>query len=202
MASLQRLRDTDRLNLERANVLLVDDNAQALDILASILVGFGVKAPARCASAREAIDLLKAAQFDLVITDANMPDMDGWQLVQWIRGPEDRMNRYVPILVCTGYTPMAKVLQSRDCGANFIVVKPITPRTVLERIFWAATSERLFVEADSYCGPDRRFKREGIPVGTKGRRREDLSGHIGAAIDPNLSDEEIAAMVRPMKVEI
>ena len=137
------LRDSERINLEKAVVLLVDDNAQALDILGQVLSGFGVRQTHRCASAFEAMEVLKNTRVDLVVTDANMPEMDGWKLVRWIRTEGGEANRFVPAIVCTGYTRQSQVFRARDCGANFVIAKPITPRVVLERIFWVAGDQRL-----------------------------------------------------------
>jgi CheY-like chemotaxis protein len=187
MAHTAPLRDSDRINLERAVVLLVDDNPQALDILGNILTGFGVRQVYRCASAEQAMEKIKSVQFDLIITDANMPGMDGWELVSWIRRQSGKANRCLPVIVCTGYTRLSQVLKARDCGANFVIAKPLTPRVILERIFWVAGGERPFIECDSYVGPDRRWKQVGPPEGVAGRRLEDR------APAPVVDEEEAAA---------
>lgn len=196
------LRDSDRLNLEKAVVLIVDDNAQALDILGQVVSGFGVRQLHRCTSAQEAMDLMKTHRIDLVITDANMPDIDGWSLVRWIRTESGEQNRYAPTIVCTGYTRLSQILKARDCGANFVVAKPITPKVILERIFWVAGDERMFVDAEVYVGPDRRFKRDGIPAGISGRRKDDLNGKLSDEGAPNMSQDEINDLIKPAKVAI
>lgn len=196
------LRDSERINLEKAVVLLVDDNAQALDILGQVLSGFGVRQTHRCASAFEAMEVLKNTRVDLVVTDANMPEMDGWKLVRWIRTEGGEANRFVPAIVCTGYTRQSQVFRARDCGANFVIAKPITPRVVLERIFWVAGDQRLFIECDAYVGPDRRWKREGPPAGMEGRRSDDLPPEVGAATSPNMSQDQIDSLLKPAKVTL
>ena len=173
MAHTAPLRDNDRLNLDRAVVLLVDDNPQALDILGHILSGFGVRQIYRCSGGQQAVDKMKSVHFDLVITDANMPGMSGWDLVRWIRRQKDEATRCLPVIVCTAYTRMSQVMEARDCGANFVIAKPLTPRIILERIFWVAAGEREFVECESYVGPDRRWRHTGPPDGMAGRRIDD-----------------------------
>ena len=56
------------------------------------------------------------------------------------------------------------------------VAKPLTPSVVLQRIHWVASDKRQFVDVvdGSYVGPDRRFKFEGPPPGSEGRRETDL----------------------------
>ena len=59
----------------------------------------------------------------------------------------------------------------------------------------------LFANAHgAYIGPDRRFKREGPPAGMEGRRADDVAGDLGDAAAPNMSQEEIDAMMKPSKV--
>ena len=83
-----------------------------------------------------------------------------------------------------------------------MVAKPITPKVLLDRIFWVAKEDRLFVATDTYVGPDRRFKRLGPPAGMSGRRKDDLPAELGAASTPNLSQDQIDGLLKPMKVNL
>lgn len=190
------------LNLEKLSALLVDDNAQALDILAQVVTGFGVRNITRCDSGDAAQGELRRATFDLIVADVHMPGLDGYELVEWLRREGPQPNRFAPVLLVTGHTRQSEVLRARDCGANFIVAKPLTPKVVLERIVWVAREDRMFIEAEGYVGPDRRFKRLGPPAGMDGRRADDLPAEVGDAQEQNLSEDEIAAMLKPMKVAI
>jgi hypothetical protein len=60
----------------------------------------------------------------------------------------------------------------------------------------------MFIEAQNYVGPDRRFKRLGPPAGMDGRRSDDLAVEVGEAQTPNLSQEEINLMMKPTKVSL
>ena len=62
--------------------LIVDDNNQSLDVLAAILMGFGINKATRCNSAAEARDSLAFRTFDLVIVDCEMPEEDGFGAVR------------------------------------------------------------------------------------------------------------------------
>ncbi len=191
-----------RINLEKVSVLLVDDNQQSLDILSQVLSGFGVRNMVKCESADDALKMIARQTFDFIMTDGNMPDMDGYELVETIRRLQNQPNAYVPILLITGHTRQSQVYRARDCGANFVVAKPITPKVLLDRIFWVAKEERLFIETETYVGPDRRFKREGPPAGMPGRRKDDLSLEVGEASTPNLSQDQIDGLLKPMKVNL
>lgn len=167
------LHASTRINLDKVDVLLVDDSLASLNLLAQVLLGFGVKNVTRAENAKAAQVLLRERTFDLVISATNMAGIDGYELVKWQRRGALEANRYLPVILVSGHTPPSQVFKARDAGANFTVAKPITPKVLLERILWAAKEERQFVECDAYLGPDRRFKNDGPPEGTKGRRRED-----------------------------
>ena len=191
-----------RINLEKLVVLLVDDNPQSLDILAQVVTGVGVRSIIRSPGGEDARAQLSRDQYDLVITDAQMPGLDGYALTSWIRREAPGQNRFVPVILVTAHTRKTHVTRARDCGANYAITKPIRPKTVLERIYWIAKEDRMFIEVDTYAGPDRRFRREGPPAGIDGRRAEDLSTQLGEATSPNLSQDQINAMMKPTKVAL
>jgi DNA-binding response OmpR family regulator len=202
MADDRHVLSSDRINLERVNFLLVDDNLQALDIIGSAISGFGVRNIIKCQSVKDARDVIRKTTLDFIVTDAQMPGENGYDLMRWIRFEAGDPNRFVPAIICTGHTRLSQIILARDCGAHFIVAKPITPKILLERIFWVAREERAIIDSEGYVGPDRRFKRLGPPQGVDGRRRDDLSGQIGQATEPNLSQDEINSFMKPAKVAI
>ncbi|MEH0194840.1 response regulator [Caulobacter sp. CCNWLY153] len=196
------LNPSTRINLERATVLVLDDNGASLDILSGVVSGFGVRSLHRAESVKDAQALVKIHTFDLIISDVQMPEVDGYEFIQWLRREAPEQNRYVPVILVTGHTRISQVFKNRDAGSNFTVAKPITPKILLERIFWVAREERAFIECDTYIGPDRRFKHEGPPPGTDGRRKDDLQGEVGNAQEPNMSQEEINNLMKVAKVQI
>ncbi|MDP3384434.1 MAG: response regulator, partial [Phenylobacterium sp.] len=122
--------------------------------------------------------------------------------VRWLRreGPEEA--RFAPVIMLTGHAARSTIESSRDCGANFIVSKPFTPEVLLQRIYWVAKDERSMVRSDSYVGPDRRFRNVGPPLGVKGRRKDDLSAHVGIAKDPNMDQDEIDNLLKPQRAAL
>lgn len=202
MSSSRKVLASEKIDLERISFLLVDDNNQSLDIMSQVVSGFGVRQMIKCSSAAEARAALTRNVIDFIVTDAQMPEEDGYDLVRWVRKEATDAHKHVPIVVVTGHTPRRDVVRARDCGAHFVVAKPLTPRVLLERIFWVAKDMRNFVECDTYSGPDRRNKRLGPPAGTEGRRHDDLTGALGEAEEPNMSQDAINALMKPAKVAI
>lgn len=184
-----------KFNLKGANLLLVESGSMAMDILIQILVGFGAKDMHRAATVDEAKQELAGGTFDLMLVGSMLGDQDGFELVEWVRREGPESNKFLPLLMLSSHTPTSKVERARDCGAHFIIVKPLKPVVMLERILWIAREQRRFVSCDSYVGPDRRFKFEGPPVGMAGRRHDDLSADVGDAILPNMSQDQIDALL-------
>lgn len=191
-----------RVNLARATILLIDDNPQALDILSSIAQGFGVHEQIRCASAIEASEIVKTRSVDLIIVDCAMPEMDGYDFVQWLRRETPEPICLIPVIMLTGHAASSKVQKSRDCGASFVVTKPLTPAVLLQRILWLANEKRDFVKAETYVGPDRRVRSFGPPLGMPGRRAGDLSTHVGEASEANMDQSDIDSLIKPRRVAL
>ncbi len=162
-----------RINLESASILLID-NTIGNDILGHIFYGFGARCLHRCSTVEEALKIAKEHPLDLVVTEALLGDDDGYDLVKTLRQRSDyENNRFVPVIVLSAHTARSKVAKARDCGANFFIAKPVSPKVIMDRLLWVAREKRQFLESDQYVGPDRRFHDVGAPVGVSGRRRTD-----------------------------
>ncbi len=196
------LSSTAKIDLSHSRALLLDDNRTHLDMLSSVLTGFDLRKQNKCETAEAARSAIYGAQFDLVLVEAAMASEDGFGFIRWLRreGPEN--NRHVPVLVVTSSTRKDQVAAARDSGANFVVAKPVTPQILLQRIVWLGHDRREFVDCETYAGPDRRFKAFGPPIGMKGRRHDDLSANIGAASEPNMSQNEIDMLMKPARVSL
>ena len=166
----EALRESAIINLTGAVTMVVDDSAFSADITSSALLGFGIKTRHSMRSAAEAVEVLREVEIDLLVVDCEMPGMDGFDLVHWLRrsGPP---NAFVPVIMTAAHIRRSMVTKARDCGANFIITKPFSPSSLLERIVWVARDTRPFLEVGDYFGPDRRF-REDEPPGEE--RRSDV----------------------------
>lgn len=191
-----------KVNLENSSVLLIDDNQQALDMLSSVVVGFGVREHVKCGAATEAVKLLQQRPFDLIMIDCSDPQMDSYAFTRWLRRETPAPLRYTPVIMLTGHASQSKVAEGRNCGVSFVVVKPITPGVLLKRVIWLAQDQREFIECDTYVGPDRRVRNFGPPLGEKGRRKGDLSAHIGIAREANMEQADIDALLKPQRVQL
>lgn len=190
-----------RINLSKASVLLVDGSQHSLEVIAQILKGFGVPTVHRFDNLDDARKFLRQRTADLMLIDPSIEDSAGYDCVVELR-QSGRANAAMPVILVCGHVHRADVARARDSGANFVVAKPVAPAVLLQRLLWVAKDERQFVECGSYVGPDRRFKFEGPPAGCEGRRDGDLKAPLGSAVEPNLSQEEVDAMLKPQRVII
>lgn len=81
-----------------------------------VLGNVGVRLITRAANGREAMNLLEASSFDLVLTDYNMPEMDGQQLIEYIR--KDSWQSDLPILMVSSETNSGRLAAVEQAGVS------------------------------------------------------------------------------------
>jgi len=189
-----------RVNLRRASVLVLDRNTQAADVVRQILAGFGVRDVHLADNVDEARKLFSQNTLELLILDPMLEG--GFDFLRWARRESSSDNHCIAMIATMGHQTAENVRAARDAGANFIVAKPLAADVLLQRIEWVARESRQFVVAPNYAGPDRRFKNEGPPVGTDGRRADDLSLEAPTASQPNMSQFEVDELFKPQKVAL
>jgi two-component system chemotaxis response regulator CheY len=110
-------------------ILLAEDHADSREMLAVMLEMDGYRV-VRAQDGLEALDLAKADQPDLIITDVNMPRMNGIDLIRAIRAAENGL-AVVPIVAITAYGS-SFCLEARDAGADEALSKPLGYENVQE----------------------------------------------------------------------
>lgn len=191
---------TERVNLSTAEVLLACGDMQGLNIMCEMFAGFGVHTPRRCQTMAECKTVAQERIINLMVVDSALNDTDGYEFISWLRRAELDPNSFAPVILVTGHTRPSQIFRGRDAGASFVVAKPAAAMVMMQRIIWLMNDQRKFVNSPGYCGPDRRVKALGPPVGVKGRRHDDLSGAVGMATTPNLDQDEIDALFNPKAV--
>jgi two-component system chemotaxis response regulator CheY len=112
-------------------ILTVDDSRTMRDMLKLALVqaGFEVVQAEDGLHGREGLDTERP---DVIVTDINMPRMDGFGFIEGVRG--DERNRAIPILVLTTESDTDKKMRARKAGATGWIVKPFDPVKLVEAI--------------------------------------------------------------------
>lgn len=104
-------------------IMTVDDSASIRQMVGLVLMEQGHKV-LEAGDGKEALATLQREKADLVITDLNMPNMDGITLIKSLRAQP--AYRYTPILMLTTETQQEKKMQGKAAGATGWIVKPFT----------------------------------------------------------------------------
>jgi DNA-binding NtrC family response regulator len=114
---------------QKTRVLVVDDDPNLTDLLVDTLVVIGYEAFA-AASAKEAMQILKKEQIDLVVSDINMPDMSGIELLEEIK----KTNKRLPVMLITGIGNDTIRHRAFSSGADGFLAKPFRIGTIESEI--------------------------------------------------------------------
>lgn len=120
-------------------VLVVDDFSTMRRIVKNLLRQIGFNEIDEAEDGRQAIDKLKAGNFDFIISDWNMPNLDGMGLLKKVR--EDEKLNHLPILMVTAEAEKERVVAAIQAGVNNYIVKPFTAEVLREKL------EKIFVKA-------------------------------------------------------
>ena len=114
-----------------AQVLTVDDSVSLRKLVANTLSSAGHSVQ-EAANGSDALSLVKIQKFDLIISDLNMPVMDGMTFIRNVRSLA--AYKYTPVLVLTTEMDPSKKKAAKDSGATGWLVKPFDPDQLLATI--------------------------------------------------------------------
>lgn len=112
-------------------ILTVDDSRTMRDMLRIALAEAGYKV-LQAEDGVHGLEVLQTAMPDVIVTDINMPKMDGFGLIEAVR--KDSRYRRVPILVLTTESDAAKKMRAKEAGATGWIVKPFEPTKLIAAI--------------------------------------------------------------------
>lgn len=121
-------------DIEHLRVLVVDDSSLARKHICRVLNNMGIQRITTAEDGKQGAEIFAQHQdFDLVVTDFNMPIMDGQQLIQYIR--QQLGNSMVPILMVTSEDNQTRLGNVHRSGVSAICDKPFDPQTVKEMLY-------------------------------------------------------------------
>jgi two-component system chemotaxis response regulator CheY len=112
-------------------VLTIDDSRTMRDMLMMALVDAGYRV-IQAVDGIDGLETLTAEGADVIITDINMPRLDGFGVIEGVRA--DPNHRSTPVLVLTTESDTAKKQRARDAGATGWIVKPFDPAKLVEAV--------------------------------------------------------------------
>lgn len=115
-----------------ADILVVDDSRVMREMIIACLRAQGGLAFQQAGSGLEAIEQLSLKRFDLVVLDLNMPDIGGFEVLEFIRS-QDKL-KALPICVVTTRGDEGSRTKALQLGANRFMTKPFTPDAILGEV--------------------------------------------------------------------
>jgi two-component system chemotaxis response regulator CheY len=111
-------------------VLVADDSSTMRKIIIRSLQAVGVPSAVEASDGNEAVQVFVPGQFDLVLTDWNMPGKSGLEVIKEIRAKDAK----VPIIMITTEAEKSRVIQAIQAGVSDYLVKPFTSDTLREKL--------------------------------------------------------------------
>lgn len=120
--------------MSEIRALIVDDSSVMRKIVARSLAqaGLELQVVLEAGNGQEALDVLKTTNVDLILSDINMPSMDGLEFVRQIQ--VQNLAKGVPVVMITTESSEEHVRQAIQAGARGYIRKPFTPEHVKERV--------------------------------------------------------------------
>lgn len=113
-------------------ILIVDDFSTMRRIIKNLLRDLGFNNTSEADDGQTALPMLKSGKFDFLVTDWNMPGMDGLTLLKTVRSDEELCD--MPVLMVTAEAKRDQIVVAAEAGVNGYVVKPFTAATLKEKI--------------------------------------------------------------------
>jgi two-component system, chemotaxis family, chemotaxis protein CheY len=159
-----------RIDFNKLRFLIIDDNAHMRRILRTLLHGFGARDVYEAEDGAAGLEAFSHFMPDIVLTDWAMPIFDGLELAQMIRQPGANANPFAPIIMLTAHSEKQRVVEARDAGITEFMVKPISAKSLYQRIANVVANPRPFIKTKTYFGPDRRRNVNSNYVGPERRK--------------------------------
>ncbi|MEL6652293.1 MAG: response regulator, partial [Bacteroidota bacterium] len=125
--------ESDLATLQGRRLLLVEDNASNQLLVSRMLSSHEVEVDT-ADNGQEALRLIEPGRYDLILSDLNMPDMGGEELISWIRAQDESQIRELPVIVLTGETDINIRDRLNTMSVEGFLTKPIQPEVLLETL--------------------------------------------------------------------
>jgi two-component system chemotaxis response regulator CheY len=154
--------------MEGLVVLIADSNAYTRRLTRTMLTNLGAKSVYEAGDGAAALDAIRTVNPDVMILDWDMPILDGREVMRIVRSPGMFPKPNLPIIMLTDRGLRSRVTTAIRLGVHEFLVKPISPKTLQQRLLGIMLKPRPMVRAGKYYIP--------MP-----RRRVDLNEFIYAA---------------------
>ncbi len=124
------------------NILIVDDFSTMRSIIKNLLRELSFNNTSEADDGQSALPMLESGDFDFLVTDWSMPEMDGLTLLKTIRADEELAD--MPVLMVTAEAKREQIVVAAEAGVNGYIVKPFTAATLKDKI------EKIFRQVEAW----------------------------------------------------
>jgi CheY-like chemotaxis protein len=154
--------------LQQISVLVVDDNAFTRALVRNLLNNIGVRSVLEASDGIAALETIRSAPPDVVVLDWEMPLLNGPELVRIVRSPGVFPTPDIPIIMLTAHGERWRIVEAVKLGVNEFLCKPVSAKSLFERLISILLKPRANVQLGDYYGPIPRMpvqKQKVLPVG-------------------------------------
>ena len=148
--------------LASTKVLVVDDEYYMRKVVRTLLMSIGVRTIYEAHDGPAGLEHIRITAPDVVIVDWQMPGLDGAGFVRIVRSPETFPFPDVPIIMLTGHGERSRVIEAVQIGVNEFLLKPVSSKSLQDRLVAVLTNPRPMVRSGDYYGPAPRKLMPGI----------------------------------------
>jgi two-component system chemotaxis response regulator CheY len=139
--------------LALTTVLVVDDDHYMRKVVRTLLMTIGVRTIYEAADGLTGLDTIRKVAPNVVILDWQMPGLDGVDFLRAVRSPENFPYPNVPIIMLTGHGERQRVVDAIKVGVNEFLLKPVSVKSLRERLVSVLANPRPIVRSGDYYGP-------------------------------------------------
>jgi two-component system chemotaxis response regulator CheY len=121
------------LDFASISFLIVDDQPFTRRLVRTMLHGFGSREVYESAGGVEGLEMARTAKPSIIITDLIMPDFNGLRFIKMVKASSSPTSQ-IPIIVLSGYLTKTAALAVNECGADELLVKPVSPKALYDHV--------------------------------------------------------------------
>lgn len=169
-----------KYDLSNVSVLVVDKSEAMRALFRHLLKELNLGKTTIMSSGEGGLEFFNRETPDLLIVDWVTDDISGLDVVKSVRTSEESQNQYAAIIMMSGLSSYDSIIRARDSGIHEFLAKPLSPKTLYEKVCHVIEHPRNFVRCDGYFGPDRRRTNRPLKPGVEDRRKGDAHTDGGA----------------------
>jgi len=142
--------------IQSLGVLVVDDSAYMRKIVRNLLINIGVKTVYEAGDGIAGLEAIRTIVPDVVILDWELPLLNGSELVRIVRSPGVFPTPDIPIIMLSAHGERWRVVEAARIGVNEYLIKPVSAKSLLDRLTAILAKPRAIVQVGDYYGPEPR----------------------------------------------